>query len=192
MTEPCTSPVLLEDLFSYRRGELDAEREQSLEDHYFSCSSCAEMLAWLEALEASVAGAIRRGLVDVVVNRGFVERLERAGAVLRRYDLLPGDSVQCTSAPGEHMTIVTLRTPLRSNVPVTLVFDSVDAASGERAHRERLVFQDPSNGEVVLALPGDAMRALGHVEITLRVRYGDGADAELSAPIQLSHSPFRE
>lgn len=190
MTEPCASPVPLEDFMAYRRGELEAERETSLEEHYFSCVHCAGRLAWVEGLELGIGEAIRRGLVDVVATRGFVERLERTGAVLRRYDLGVGEGVNCTAAPGELMTIITLRAPLRPDVPLTLLFDVLDRESGARSHDERAAFQDPSTGEVVLAVPGELMRAVGRHHITMRVRYGDAPDAEVSGPFDFEHTPW--
>jgi hypothetical protein len=192
MTEPCATPVPLEDVVAYLRGELDAGREASLEEHYFSCSHCAERLGWVGGLEAGIGEAIRRGMVDVVATRGFVERLERTGAVLRRYELGVGEAVNCTAAPGELMTILTLRPPLRPHVPLTLLADVLDRESGVRSQDERRVFQDPSTGEVVLAFPGDLMRSLGRHHVTLRVRYGDAPDADTSGPFDLEHTPSDE
>jgi anti-sigma factor RsiW len=190
VNEICRSPFSLDELFAYRRGELDPAREAAVEEHYFGCAACSERLAWLESLEGGIVAAIRLGLLDIVITRRSVERLTRAGAVLRRYDVPAGGSVNCTAAPGEDMTIVTLRPALRPGVPLTLVTEMEDHATGQRQQSEHPVFQNPESGEVILGLASWPLQALGHVHVSITVHGGETADAEVLGRFEMNHSPW--
>lgn len=190
----CSTPLPFEELVAYRCGELDAEAERVLEEHYFACASCAEKLAWLEGLEGAVIVAMRSGLFDVFVRRETVDRLERAGSVVRKYELAVGQSVNCTIAPGDDMTVVTLHAPLRPGVPVTLVVDLLDHGSGHQMQEVRPSFQDQQTGDVMVRLAGVIQKALGPVRATLTLRYGDGdshgAGPDTVGPFVMNHTPW--
>ena len=186
----CSTPLSLEALVAYRRGELDAEAERLLEGHYFGCASCGAMLAWLEGLEEAVISAMRAGLFDVYVRRETVERLERAGSVVRKYDLAPGQSVNCTIAPGDDMTVVTLHGPLRPGVPVTVVVDLLDHASGYQMQQIHPSFQDQETGDVMVRLAGVIQKSLGRTRVTLTLRYGDGDTLDTVGAFVMNHAPW--
>jgi hypothetical protein len=190
MSDACSTPIPLSDLYAYRRAELDAAGEAALEAHFFSCATCAERLAWLERLEAGVALAMRQGLFDVFVRPETVDRLEREGCVVRKYDLQAGQSVNCTIAPDDDMTVVTLHGPRRPDAPVRLLVELLDHASGQRMNEERPAFQDSASGDVKIRLAGVSQKSLGHVRVTLNLRFGDGPDAELAGPYELNHTPW--
>jgi hypothetical protein len=191
MNAPCTAPLALDELLAYHRGELEASHEEAVEAHYFGCEFCSERLAWLEQLGSGVAGALRRGLLDVAITRESVDRLERTGAVVRKYEVQAGQSVNCTIAPGEDMTVATLRAPLRPNVPVTLLLDVLDRASGRQMQELHPAFQDQRTGEIIFSLGGEDLRAVGDVRFTISVRYGEGPDAETAGPFVMNHSRWK-
>jgi hypothetical protein len=192
MIEPCATPLSLEDLVAYRCGDLDADAEGAIEAHYFGCPSCAGTLTWLHGLSDAVATSLRQGLFDVVITPATVEHLERAGAVLRKYDVHLAAPVACTSAPGEDMTIVRLHPPLRAGVPLTLEAEFLDHASGQTFRQELPVFQDQGTGEIVLGLASELQRTLGHTRVTLTVRYGEaGPGGETAGPFEMNHAPWQ-
>jgi hypothetical protein len=133
---------------------------------------------------------MRAGLFDVFVTHATIERLERAGSVVRKYDLSVGDSVSCTIAPDDDMTVVTLHAPPRPGVPVTLAATFLDHASGHELHDVRPAFQEADSGDVVLRLAGVIQKSLGHVRVRLELRFGEGADAETRGPFEMNHSPW--
>jgi anti-sigma factor RsiW len=190
MTAAGSHPLPLEELLAYRRGELDADAERALEEHFFSCATCAERLSWVERLEESVAAAMRKGLFDVYVTKETVERLERAGSVVRKYDVGVGQPVSCTIAPDDDLTVVTLRGPLRPGVPVSVQAEFLDHASGQSFAEVRPAFQDPSTGNVIVSLAGTVQKSLGHVRVTLALRFGDGPDEDVVGPFVMNHSPW--
>jgi hypothetical protein len=189
----CDRPLSLDELVAYERGE-PFEAEASVEGHLFACVSCTERLEWLHRFEDSVVVAMRRGLFDVFVTTRTIERLERAGSVVRKYELSLGDSVNCTIAPSDDMTVITLHTPPRAGVPVALVVTILDHASGHEMRELHPAFQDPTSGDVVIRLAGVIQKALGRVRVTLELRFGDGdgADAETAGPFEMNHSPWTE
>jgi hypothetical protein len=192
MIEPCATPLPLEDLVAYRCGDLEADAERAVEAHYFGCPSCAGTLTWLQALSDALATSLRKGLFDVVITTATVERLERAGAVLRQYDVHLAAPVACTSAPGEDMTIVKLHPPLRAGVPLTLDVEFLDRASGQSFRQELPVFQDQRTGQIVLGLASELQRTLGHTRVTLTVRYGEAGHAgETAGPFEMNHAPWQ-
>jgi hypothetical protein len=158
-----------------------------VETHFFSCADCSEKLAWLDGLDEGVVAAMQKGLFDVFFTQQSVARLERGGSVLRRYDVRPGDKVSCTASRGEDMTVVTLHAPLRKGVAVTLLVDILDHDSGQQRQLLRPAFQDQETGEVISALAGAHMRAIGHARYTLTLRYEDGSTT--AGPFEMNHTP---
>ncbi len=184
--------IPLQQLIAYRFGELGAEEEAELEAHYFACDACTQTLSWLEHAGQAIVTAMRQGWFDVALTREAVERLEASGSVIRRYDLSPGDSVACTAAPGEDMTVVTLLPPLRPNQAVTVRARFVDPQSNAPTQLDYPVIQDQKTGEIVLAFAGAGMRALGHMQVSLSVHFGDDASGETVGPFTMNHSPWSE
>lgn len=190
MTAGCNAPIPLEDLLAYRRGELDAEREEKLEDHYFACAECSSRLAWVEALEAAAVEALARGEYSVSVTDAVIDRLRASGSVIRVYDLAEGQSVNCTIAPHEHMVATKLRVSPRPGRALSVVTHVRVLATGEQVERVEPVLGDPETGHVVVLLPGAVVRQSPRATYTMRVRFGDEPDAETSTPVVLNHSPW--
>jgi hypothetical protein len=186
----CATPLSIDELVAYRRSELEEPAERALESHFFSCAHCAGRLTWVEGLEDAVATAMRQGLFDVYVTRKTVERLERAGSVVRKYDIAAGQSINCTIAPDDDMTVVSLHSALRPGVPVTVAVEFLDHGSGQRMEELRPAFQDQETGEVIVRLAGEIQRMLGSVRVTLNLRFGEGAAVETVGPFEMNHSPW--
>jgi len=190
MTFVCSAPIPLEELLAYRRGELDAEAEERLEEHYFSCTECASRLAWVEALEGAAVEALARGEFSVSATDAVIERLRAAGSAIRVYDLAEGQSVNCTIAPHEDMVVTKLRVSPRPGRAVSLLTQVRVLETGAEMERVERVLADPVTGQVVVLLPGAAVRQSPRATYTMRLRFGDEPDAELSTPVVMNHSPW--
>src|SRR5690606_9265577 len=90
MTERCRNPIELGELAAYQLGELDADRERAIEEHYFGCSACSARLSWLGALSQSIAEEVRAGRVSSNVSSAWVKRAAEGGMRLRSYELRAG------------------------------------------------------------------------------------------------------
>jgi hypothetical protein len=190
MSGPCESPLSLDELVAYRSGELDANADAAVEAHFFACATCGGQLEWLQRLGDAVVAAMQRGLYDVFVTSETVARLEQSGSAVRKYVVEAGSPVSCTIAPEDDMTVVSLRGPRRPHVPVSLVAEFLDHASGQSFEVVLSAYQEPRTGDVLIRLAGPAQKALGHVRVTLALRFGDGPTAEVVGPFVLNHSPW--
>jgi len=82
------SHVAAELFVDYFAGELDAPAASELEDHVFECAECAAHFERAGAL-ANALGA----LIPPVISRDKLERLEKAGRVVKRVAVDPGTRI---------------------------------------------------------------------------------------------------
>jgi hypothetical protein len=140
----CGNPIAFESLVAYWLGELPAQSEATLEEHFFACAQCSVRLESLVALADGVRATVEDGRVTVIVSGRFVEAMRRAGLRLREYRVDPGGSVNCTIGAEDDAVISRLRAPLAGvtrldvvreiggSVPDQRVTDvPFDAATGE-------------------------------------------------------------
>jgi hypothetical protein len=190
MSHSCSQPLTLDELIAYQRGELEPSEETRVEEHYFRCADCGALLRWVQALERAVGEAITGGLVDVGVTEKSLQRLERAGASIRRYELEPGGSVNCTIAPNDDMTVVTFRTAPAENGPASVHAEiSVVGTDQKRQENWPALL---SEGRMTIALAGQALRALPRLDYVFFLRIGEGEGSHEVGPFTMRHHPWEQ
>lgn len=108
MTDSTCSWVCASDtLTDYFAGDLSPEDEDRLELHGFSCGTCADAMARMARLAASVRQAVRTDHVLGVVSHALVERL-RADAVPMQEADAAGDQVRVVLDRSMRLMIVRL------------------------------------------------------------------------------------
>ncbi|MDT8383310.1 MAG: zf-HC2 domain-containing protein [Gammaproteobacteria bacterium] len=163
----CQSPVVWDSLLAYWLGELDAEREAQVEEHYLGCEPCSRRLQQLVALAQQVRDLTRTSGVSVVINEPFVQRLVEQGMHVREYYVPLNGAVNCTVAPEDDFVVAYLKAPLEGVQQLDMIYldGDDDNESGMRLHD--IPFTADS-GTVVFSTGIDALRALPTT--TLRVR----------------------
>ncbi len=192
MTQQCEAPIPWADLLAYRRGELEPERETAVEEHYFQCPHCAELLRWLERLETATREAVQSGQLMLTISRDTVSQLRAAGAKLRLYELREGQSVNCTIAPEEQMVVLCLKAPLRAGEPLTIATDVHYLDAGGMSQLRQPALADPKTGEIWSILPGELVRAQPKARFSIRVVYGEGEGNRFSGTFTMNHSPWEQ
>lgn len=161
----CQSPLTWDSLLAYWLGELDAEREAQVEEHYLGCEPCSRRLQQLVALAQGVRDITRTSGVSLVISEPFVQRLVEQGMRVREYRLPLNGAVNCTVAPEDDFVVAYLKAPLEDVQQLDLIYLDGDGESGMRLHD--IPFTADS-GSVVFSSGIDTLRALPTT--TLRVR----------------------
>lgn len=191
-TDRC--PLALDAMLDHLSGELSGERADRVEEHLFACQTCGTVFESLAALGRGVREAVRAGGVAASVDGAFLRRAARDGLVLREYRIAEGEEVSCR-AGAEDLVIVRLAAELGDLDRLRLETELEDL---ERRKSTRLppreVVVDRELGEVLLAFPGDAVRAYPRSLWTLRLLgepRGDDHVAERTelGPFVMDHSP---
>lgn len=188
----CDSPLELGDLVAYRNGELAAEREHALEEHYFRCETCAARLAWVESLSDAVAELVRTGAVSTVVSAEWVALAKAQHVSIRTYTLSPGGSVDCTAAPTDDFVLIRLKvgTDCGRNVDVETEFTDLPTSQTEKITRENL-FVDAITGEILYAFSGEEVRHFPRSRWVMHVR-AHGDPSQSRGPFTMNHTPWDE
>jgi hypothetical protein len=189
----CSSPVPLEDLVGWERGELEPAAADQVEEHFIGCEECSRRLETVVRLGAAISGLVRAGGFPVAVTGSLLDAVVRRGLRVRTYRLAPGDRVACTAGPEDDFVAVRLGMDAEAGDSVDLVADFVDIETG--AHESRLtedVVVDPVTAEVVYLYPGEAIRSLprSRWSVTARVR-GPKGERRLG-PYTLDHTPWEQ
>ena len=187
--QPVSCPLGLDDLLDYLLGELDAERAEAVEDHLFACSACADRLAALERLGASVADLARHAGVAANVNTAFLERAARDGVTMREYRIGEGEAVPCSTGP-EDLWVVRLAADFGDLRDFGLDAELHDLERGEVTPLPgREVVVDRDRGEVILVFPGEVVRGYPRSRWTMRLR-GEGAGGPVEiGTFVMDHTP---
>ena len=85
------------------------------------------------------AALVRGGLLNVMLTRSLLERLEQSGLRVRRYDVPPGGTVACGASPLDELVVLVLQMPPlsvqeREGLPRT---EWVDPDAATEAYIER-------------------------------------------------------
>lgn len=188
MSDPaCDTPLPLETLADYWLGALDAARAEATEAHWFGCEVCAQRLAALQALGAGVVALLRGGRLASAVSVAAIERAVAEGLHMGVYRLAPGESAQCTIAPGDACNALRL---------------SADFTGVERVDFETEALTDPvqrdvvedvtvdrSRGEAVFVYPGEFLRALPKHTLHLELRGHAAGTVRSLGRYTLFHTP---
>jgi hypothetical protein len=155
MTQPsCATPIEIEALVAYWLGE-PSTVDAPIEEHLFGCAHCTRRLEALAALASGIRAVVRRGAVQAVITRPFLEQMKRQGMRIREYCVAPGERVACTICADDDAVVGRMRATL-ADVKRVDVLQSLDMGDG-RVQRWRVedVPFDPGAGEV-LSLPSAA------------------------------------
>ena len=148
-------------LLDYALGELPTDVADALEAHLFDCEPCGTRAAGVEALVRGTSALVRGGLLNVMLTRSLLERLERSGLRVRRYDVPPGGTVACGASPLDELVVLVLQMPPLSTQEregLRTEWVDPDAAHGGLIERADDV---PNDGRAVyLAATGTLARAL--------------------------------
>jgi hypothetical protein len=135
-------------LLAYWLQELTGAEESELEEHLFACEDCNARLRDVVQLGEGIKHAARAGTLHAVLSAPYVERLQRAGLRVRKYDVQPGGSVNCTATRDDDLVVAYLRAPLEGVARLDLLVH--DSVTNARWRLEDIPF-DPAASEVVLA-----------------------------------------
>jgi hypothetical protein len=193
VTARCPSPLALEELIAWERGELDPATEERIEEHVFSCAACSRDVEALHDLAAGIRGVVAAGAVPAAVTGDLVEGAEERGLRLRSYRLAPGESVACTAAPEDHFVVLRLGLDVDEDESVDVVADFTDLETGTRETRvNEDVVVDRGLREVVYLQPGAFVRSLPRSRwvVTARARGPEG-ERQLG-PYTFDHTPWEQ
>jgi hypothetical protein len=160
----CSSPVAQSTLLEYWLGELSAEAEAGVEEHFIGCAYCSAQLGELVALGNGIRALVPRGAAPLFVTQPLLDDLRGDGARVREYRLSPGESVQCTVHADDDLVVSRLRAPLAGVTRLDLVRIADD---GE--FRLPDIPFDAAAGEVIFCPPMELLRGLGACTERLRL-----------------------
>ena len=186
MTPECAHPISSADIFDYLAGELDAHDEQRIEDHVFTCSTCAAALAEGEALASGLRMLVRSGTFHALVSESVLNRLARDGVRVRTYALSPGDVVPCAVWDDDEVVVTRLRGDFSGVDTVSVV---ATLATGQELSRSEAVALRPGQHELIDAISAEWLRQLPATTVQLRVTATRGEDEErLLGEYTLAHA----
>lgn len=194
MTSPtCLAPVPLHDLVDYAIGELPAPEQDPLEEHLFTCESCARRLESVYALGTAIATSVGQGPTSAVVSAGLIDTIARKGARVRQYHLVPGGAVACTVAPDDDFVVVHLEGIPEGVIDLAVEVDFLDHAAGasRATHREGVPVDVTTHASVML-FPASLIRTYPRSRWTMNVRGRGAAGTVDLGPYLMEHTPWDE
>jgi hypothetical protein len=158
----CPVPIPFGTLVEYWLGELTADAEQRVEEHFLDCTSCSALLEALAALHQGIRAAFEKGAIHAVISVPFLATMKERGMRLREYPVAPDESVHCTITAADHAVIGRLKAPLAGLGRVDLV--GMDEA-GVLVFRLDDVPFEPARGEVLFCPAAAALKQMpAHTE----------------------------
>lgn len=182
----CAAPLSLGLLSDYWLGEVPPREEAPIEEHLLGCEGCGRRLQWVIELAVATRGLSRQGLLRVVVNDAFLDRLAGEGLRLRQYRVRPGGSVACTVTPEDDVMVARLVAPFEPPARTDLV---VCDAGGQEAFRLLDIVMDAARGEVVFLEPIDALRRLGVSTMRVRLVAVEAGGERVLGEYTFNHTP---
>ena len=176
--------ITLEELVDYWRGELDADREEAVEQAVFEDARVARRLQAIADLEDRLRALVAQGGLQAVVSTGTLDALAAAGLDLRTYVIDPGQVVPCSIA-SEDLTVVRLRGEWPEDEPIDITVEGTLEGAGSMTDRIEDVPVDRRSGEIVLVFPGDRIRMLPRSRFRYLVTAGDRELGEFG----MDHTP---
>lgn len=181
-----TTDTDFERLAAYWLGELEPGAEAALEEEIFTDPALAARLDVLATLGASLVALAREGRLQGALTMRTVEKLRAAGLVVREYSLAPGQVVPCTIA-AEDLMVVRLHGAFEGVTSADIDLEWRLEGEAPRVETHRDVPIDQLAHEIVLAYPGDGIRALPRAGFTYRVSASGGARG--LGEFHLDHTP---
>jgi hypothetical protein len=104
----CSQPIGAAVFSDYWLGALAGAEEDALEEHLMECGACGDRLRGVIALAEGLRELARAGALRMVVSDEFLRAAAGQGLTVRRYDAIPGGSVQCTVTAEDDLLIARL------------------------------------------------------------------------------------
>lgn len=182
---PCASPIAFPALVDYWLGELEAAREEALEEHLFGCALCTARLEALAALGAGVRKAFREGFVRAVLSPGFIEKIRSQGLRVREYRVPAGGSVECTIAAADDFAVGRLEAPLAGVKRLDLF---LEGTSGHTLALHDVPF-DAEAGEVAVLPSAAVLKKMPKHVMRVRLVAVDEAGERTLGVYTFNHTP---
>jgi hypothetical protein len=183
MTE-CATPIPLASVVDYWLGEHPETDE--LEEHLMACAACSARLERLATIAEGVRRLVRGGRLPLILTSALLARLQTEGVRIRQHRADPGGRTVCTAGPDDDLVTMCLSGDFRAGERI----DVVIADPPELAGRLEDVPVDREAGQIILALPGTAIRPLPAHLGTIRVlAVGDEGDRAIGE-YTLDHRPW--
>jgi hypothetical protein len=164
MIAACLDPIADETMVDYWSRDLSATQSLALEEHVFSCASCAGRLAAVASMAGGISALARQGRVSGVIARATLNQLQRDGVRVRIYAVAPGDVVPCAVFPDDDLVVTSIRADFSGIDAVTLSVSGSTPLSG-------FVLEDVPvsavEGELLWAAPGSLIRRMPSSRVTL-------------------------
>jgi anti-sigma factor RsiW len=183
-TTACARPITSADIFDYWAGELEPDAEERVEEHVFTCATCAAALAEGEILAGGLRALVRSGTFHALVTETVLNRLARDGARVRTYSLSPGDVVPCAVWDDDDVVVTRLRGDFSGVAAVSVV---ATLASGQELSRNEAVTVGPGQRELIDAMSADLLRQLPTTTVRLRVTATREGEEQLLGEYTLEH-----
>jgi hypothetical protein len=183
----CSAPISPATLIEYWLGELPAEAQTAVEEHFLGCAHCAAQLEGLVELAEGIRALGARGVTHLIATRALLDEWSAKGLKMREYRLAPGESVQCTVTPEDDLVISRLRAPLEDVTRLDMV------RIGEQGDtRLPDIPFDAAAGEVFFCPPMPFLRALGSSTLRVRLLAVDDRGERPLGEYTFHHSPAGE
>jgi hypothetical protein len=184
MMPHCDAPVSDDDLLDYWTQAIAGSEAERIEEHLFTCGTCAARLDAMVSLGSGLAALVRRGRVSGIVSRSLLNRMQRDGVQVRLYTVSPGETVPCAAFPGDDLLVVSLRADFAGSESVSLsVTGPEDAAFGYIGD----VPISRTDLEILWATPGTEVRRMPSTRLRLRLTSGS-PDAPVLGEYELDHT----
>jgi len=184
MSIACRSPLDWLTLIAYWLGELDADTEARIEEHYLGCAQCSGRLKELNALAQGVRAVARASGVNAVVNEAFVQRLAERGLHVREYRVPKNGSVNCTIAPEDDFVVARLEAPLAGVARL----DLINVYESGESRQEDIPFVAESGG-VVVSTSVDILRSLPATTVRMRLVAVEDRGERIVGDYTFHHTP---
>lgn len=145
-----THPIALGDLLAYWLDELPSPEVDALEEHVFSCASCAQRLHSVQQTGAQLVELIRGGMLASRGTIALLNRCSRDRLNVRRYMVYPGQVVACTVSVDDDFLLAQLLLDRPAPERVDL---SVRNERGEELTQLQDVLVDRRGNQVLSLLP---------------------------------------
>jgi hypothetical protein len=173
----CSAPVSEQMLLDYWVNDLPDEAERDrIETHLFECGDCSARLEQLAALGPALATLLREGRIAGIISRTILNRLQREGAHVRMFSLVPGETVPCAIFPGDDLVVTALRADFSGIDGLTL---SVTKAGGSLFAQFEDVPAPGARGEVLWATPASVVKEMPSMRLEISLVSTGATRAEI-------------
>ncbi|HEX6941686.1 MAG TPA: hypothetical protein VF128_02095 [Gemmatimonadaceae bacterium] len=173
----CDAPISEQTLIDYWANDLaDGDETDRLEAHLFACGDCSARLEQLAALGPALATLLREGRIAGIISRTILNRLQREGAHVRMFSLVPGETVPCAIFPGDDLVVTALRADFSGIDALTL---SVTKAGGSLFAQFEDVPVPGAGGEVLWATPAAVVKAMPSMRLEISLASTGATGAEI-------------